>query len=85
MDPVREAIYSGNKAEAYEANQLNIIAKEVTDKYNISFLDLKSAMTKHYIEHKKKFEFPWDWHWNKLGNEVAGKAIAKDIELLFLK
>ena len=85
MDPVREAVYSGSPAEEYEANQLNIIAKEVTDKYNISFLDLKSAMTKHYIEHKKKFEFPWDWHWNKLGNEVAGKAIAKDIELLFLK
>ena len=42
-------------------------------------------MTKHYKENKKKFEFPWDWHWNKLGNEVAGKAIAKDIELQFLK
>lgn len=85
MDPVREAIYSGTPAEEYEANQLNIIAKEATDKLNISFLDLKNAMTKHYKTNNKKFEFPWDWHWNKLGNEVVGKAIAKDIELRFLK
>lgn len=85
MDPVREAVYSGISAEEYEANQLNIIAKEATDKYNISFLDLKNAMTKHYKENNKKFEFPWDWHWNKLGNEVVGKAIAKEIELRFLK
>lgn len=85
MDTVREAVYTGNPIEEYEANQLNIIAKEATDKLNISFLDLKNAMTKHYKENKKKFEFPWDWHWNKLGNEVVGKAIAKDIELQFLK
>ncbi len=85
MDPVREAVYTGNPAEEYEANQLNLITKNATDKFNISFLDLKNTMTKHYKKNKKKFEFPWDWHWNKLGNEVAGKAIAKDIELQFLK
>lgn len=85
MDPVREAIYSGNSTTEYEANQLNLIAKETTNKFNISFLDLGNAMKKHFKANKKKFEFPWDWHWNKLGNEVAGKAIAKDIELQFLK
>ena len=85
MDPVREAIYSGKPATEYEANSLNQIAKEEALKQNIAFLDLGYAMTKHYNEHKQKFEFPWDWHWNKLGNETAGKAIAKDIELQFLK
>lgn len=85
MDPVREAIYSGNPATDYEANKLNEIAKEQAGKHNIAFLDLNSAMTKHFKVNKQRFEFPWDWHWNKLGNKIAGKTIAKDIELQFLK
>ena len=84
MDPVREAIYAGKDPSDYEANQLNVIAKSIAKQEGVSFLDLRTAMSKHYTANKQKFEFPWDWHWNKLGNEVAGKAIAKDLELQFL-
>lgn len=84
MDPVREAIYDSNPATEYEANSLNTIAAKVADQHDISFLDLNKAMSKHYQTNKKQFQFPWDWHWNKLGNEVVGKAIAKDLELQFL-
>jgi len=84
MDPVREAIYSGDDAQNYEANALNIIAKQEAKKQNIPFLDLKEAMTTHYKTHKQKFEFPWDWHWNKLGNKTAGQAIANKIHEQFL-
>ncbi len=84
MDPVREAIYTGNPATDYEANTLNVIAAETSKEVGISFLDLHGAFEKHYRKNKQKFEFPWDWHWNKLGNKVAGKAIARDLELQFL-
>ncbi len=85
MDPVREAIYTGNDPKDYEANALNLIAKNTAQTKGISFLDLETAMSKAYKADKKKFEFPWDWHWNKHGNEIAGKAIAKDLELQFLQ
>ena len=85
MDPVREAIYAGNDAKDYEANMLNTIAKDTAQEKGIPFLDLKTAMSKAYKADNKKFEFPWDWHWNKHGNEIAGKAIAKDLELQFLQ
>lgn len=85
MDAVREAIYAGKPATEFEANILNQIAKEEAGKLNLPFLDLESAMQKDYQENKQHFEFPWDWHWNKHGNEVVGKAIAKDIEIQFLK
>lgn len=84
MDPVREAIYQGNDAKNYEANALNQIAKQEAEKHNIPFLDLKDAMSEHYKINKQRFEFPWDWHWNKLGNKIAGQAIAKKIHEQFL-
>ena len=84
MDPVREAIYSNTPATDYEAHQLNLIAQTTAKEKGLPFLDLGKAMSKHYKTNKQKFEFPWDWHWNKLGNEIAGKAIAKDLELQFL-
>ena len=84
MDPVREAIYSGKPATDYEVHQLNLTAQTTAKEKGLPFLDLGKAMSKQYKADKQKFEFPWDWHWNKHGNEVAGKAIAKDLELQFL-
>lgn len=84
MDPVREAIYAGNRASEYEANSLNEIAQKTAKEVGLSFLDLQSAFTADYKKNSQRFEFPWDWHWNKHGNETAGKAIAKDLELQFL-
>ena len=80
MDPVREAIYTSNPASEYEANRLNEIAKELAAKHKIEFLDLGNAMRADYKTSGEKFEFPWDWHWNKKGNFVAGKAIAETLK-----
>ena len=84
MDPVREAIYSGEPATSYEAQALNKIAREEAEKLALPFLDLGTAMTADYKQHGERFEFPWDWHWNKRGNRIAGEAIARKIETLFL-
>lgn len=80
MDPVREAIYSGKPASEYEANELNIIARQEAAKQGLPFLDLGHAMRADYAAKGEKFEFPWDWHWNRHGNEVAGKAIAEQLK-----
>lgn len=80
MDPVREAIYTGYPASEYEANRLNEMARELSAKHNIEFLDLGLAMRADFKAHNEKFEFPWDWHWNKRGNRIAGKAIADNLK-----
>lgn len=80
MDPVREAIYSGAPASDYEANELNLIASEEAAKQGLPFLDLGQAMRADYAVNQEKFEFPWDWHWNRHGNETAGKAIAEKLK-----
>lgn len=80
MDPVREAIYTGKPSSEYEANRLNEIAMDEALKNNIAFLDLGTAMRADFKAHKKKFEFPWDWHWNKQGNLIAGQAIAAKLK-----
>ncbi|GJM03567.1 MAG: hypothetical protein DHS20C08_20680 [Rhodomicrobium sp.] len=80
MDPVREAIYTGKPSSEYEANRLNEIAMDEALKNNIAFLDLGTAMRADYKANEKKFEFPWDWHWNKQGNQIAGQAIAAKLK-----
>ena len=39
-------------------------------------IDLQSRFVDHFAEHRRKFEFPTDNHWNALGHEVAGDAIS---------
>src|SRR5690606_37369945 len=76
MDGVREAVYSGKPASAYEVGRLNAIASDIARELQAPFLDLHSAFERDYSTAGKRFEFAFDWHWNVRGNEVAGSAIA---------
>jgi hypothetical protein len=76
MDGVREAVYAGKPPEAYEVHKLNIIARELTGELGLPFLDLQQTFTRHYADKAERFEFSYDWHWNVLGNRLAGAAIA---------
>lgn len=77
MDGVREAVYSGKPLETYPVHKLNRVARDVTDELGLPFLDLQAVFAGDYARRHARFEFAYDWHWNKLGNELAGKAIAR--------
>ena len=77
MDGVREAVYSGKKPEVYAVHKLNDIARELTGELDLPFLDLQDVFAAHYAREHRHFEFPFDWHWNVLGNQVAGEAIGR--------
>lgn len=38
-------------------------------------LDLNNAFFKDYQENEKRFDFPYDYHWNARGNEVVAEAL----------
>ncbi len=40
-------------------------------------VDTLPAFKAHYAEHKERFEFESDWHWNGLGHDVVSEAIFK--------
>ena len=40
------------------------------------FLDLQATFAADYARNARRFEFAYDWHWNVLGNRLAGEAIA---------
>ncbi|HEY5827938.1 MAG TPA: hypothetical protein VIV01_06230, partial [Hyphomicrobiaceae bacterium] len=79
MDGVREAVYSGKPPESYEVHKLNVIARDLTAELDLPFLDLQTTFADTYRRDGRRFEFPFDWHWNALGNELAGKAITKEL------
>jgi hypothetical protein len=79
MDGVREAVYSGKPLESYEVHKLNLIARDLTSELDLPFLDLQATFADDYRREGRRFEFPFDWHWNALGNELAGKAIAREL------
>lgn len=79
MDGVREAIYSGKPLEAYEVHKLNLIARDITTELGLPFLDLQQAFATAYAREQRHFEFAFDWHWNVLGNRIAGEAIARQL------
>lgn len=77
MDGVREAIYAGKPVASYEVGQLNRIAAELAKEHDLPFLDLQSAFEQDWMQHRQRFEYTYDWHWNERGNAIVGKAIAR--------
>lgn len=79
MDGVREAVYSGKPRDTYAVARLNDLAAELTAELGLPFLDLQDTFAEDYRVHHKRFEFAFDWHWNKEANALVASAIAKRI------
>lgn len=77
MDAVREAVYSGKDRNAYQVSSLNEIAGQVAAELDLPFLDLQRDFTDHYARHGERFEYAWDWHWNRLGNRIVGESATR--------
>ena len=77
MDGVREAVYSGKNRKAYEVSTLNEIAGRVAAELDLPFHDLQRDFTDHYARHGERFEYAWDWHWNRLGNRIVGESATR--------
>jgi hypothetical protein len=76
MDGVREAVYVGKPVASYEVGKLNKLMGELTAELRIPFVDLQAAFQADWDANRTRFEFPFDWHWNELGNDIVAVAIA---------
>lgn len=79
MDGVREATYDRRPAKDYEVGRLNLIAADLTRELDLPFIDLQDSFDRDYASRRERFEFPFDWHWNVLGNRLVGEAIARQL------
>jgi hypothetical protein len=86
MDGVREAIYEGRARETYAVAKLNDLATYLTAEADLPFLDLQDVFADDFAVAGQRFEYPYDWHWNRRANRLVGEAIANmltsDPELL---
>jgi len=76
MDGVREAIYANKPRSDYAVAHLNDLASELTRELGLAFLDLQAVFASDYADHGQRFEYPFDWHWNKYANRLVGRTIA---------
>lgn len=77
MDGDRAAIYAGKATSP--ALRLNAIAAEAARRHGLPFLDLHPVFAADWAQHRKRFEFDADAHWNRYGHEVAAAAIAAEL------
>jgi hypothetical protein len=77
MDGVREAVYAGRPAADYEVGKLNRIAAEVAAELDLPFLDLQPTFARDYAVNRRRFEYPYDWHWNVHANRLVAGAIER--------
>jgi len=74
IDGNRETIYKTfpEQPDPIEAEPYITQAAAEIDAYS---LNLNDSFFKHYKESQKRFDFPYDYHWNALGNEVVADAL----------
>jgi len=74
LDADRQDIYNNSRTESYfqKMREYTIIkAKE----NGLRLVDMRPIFADDYREHKIKFEFPTDGHWNERAHELVAKAL----------
>jgi lysophospholipase L1-like esterase len=78
MDGDRGGIYQGTKMDKLYSSgvlRLNLMAREIAEKYILAFIDLHPIFEKDYRRNHKRFNYRNDGHWNEYGHEVVAEAI----------
>jgi hypothetical protein len=74
MDGVREAVYADKPASSYEVGMLNRMAADVAGELGLPFLDLQETFERDWRQHRQRFEYAYDWHWNARANNLVAEA-----------
>jgi len=73
-DGPRRAIYSGTVTGS-EGERYNRLVRSVCDRLGCPFLDLTATFSDRYQRDGRRFETPWDHHWDAHGHEVVADAV----------
>ncbi len=77
MDGVREAVYAEKPVADYKVGKLNGVAAAAASELGLPLLDLQQAFAADWAANKQRFEYSFDWHWNKRANHLVGEAIGR--------
>ena len=53
---------------------LNRIAADVAGELGLPFLDLQETFERDWRQHRQRFEYAYDWHWNARANKLVAEA-----------
>ena len=56
---------------------LNKIARDISKKFAIDFIDLHPVFDREFKKSKKIFDYPSDGHWNQLAHQIVARCIYK--------
>lgn len=76
IDAVRETVYGRNDDATRKVEALNAIAADAAQAAGVPLLDLTETFREDYALHRKRFEYPYDWHWNRRANRLVGETQA---------
>jgi hypothetical protein len=77
MDAPRDAIYAGRDPRESEAYAMNRIASEASAAAGLAFVDLTPFFELDYRDHRARFEFPHDGHWNARAHGLAARIVCR--------
>ncbi len=83
MDGLRMEIYSGTYPESSNVSWINLMMSELCKKNGVEYVDLSETFARDYTTYRKKFEFPFDWHWNTYGHGVAASALHQQLTSIY--
>lgn len=78
VDALRDAIYQPSALGAAEASYFGRMRRHFIERaraLGYEVIDMQEAMTEAYRRDGRKFEFPYDGHWNGHGHAVAADAV----------
>jgi hypothetical protein len=79
MDALREQIYSGTNQES-PLQWMHVLMKNAAETNDCYFFDLTQTFRNHYQKNHQSFNADYDWHWNELGHDLAGKELYQQLK-----
>jgi hypothetical protein len=78
VDGVRDMIYAPANGPAFRDSFAYVMRTRfitIARELGYEVVDLHSRFAEHFTQHRRRFEFATDGHWNDLGHAVAAQAI----------
>ena len=79
VDGMRPELYDGERLDAARASLSDVMRRyflATAGRKGYEALDMQPRFAAHYREHRQRFEWPRDEHWNALGHERCFEAVA---------
>jgi len=80
VDGLRPQLYSGEDLERAAGSYRRLMRRYViagARRRGYETIDLQPMFLAHWREHRERFEFPTDDHWNSLGHGICFAAVAR--------